>query len=129
VNPPMHRRVRNIIVNAALTTGYTIQMLRWNDTGNLSERFIVFRPNGGTNIDRDRGSEFYILVDVITGKNVGDYEKSENDVQAIIDYVRDNPLADPCVGQIKNMGGIPTPIDTTEGRLVWRLQFSCLYGE
>lgn len=129
MTPPMHRRVRDLISGAGLTTGYTIQMLRWNDTSNLSERFIVFRPNGGSDIDRDKGAEFYILVDVITGKSAGDYEKSESDVQAIIEYVRNNPLSDPCVGQIKNMGGIPTPVETTEGRLVWRLQFACLYGE
>ena len=129
MNPPMHKRVRNLLVDAGLTTGYTIQALVWTDTGKLTDRFIVIRPNGGSNIDRDLGAEYYVMVDVITGKNAGDYAKSETDVQAIIDYVQQNPLSDSCVGQITNMGGIPSPVQTTEGRLVWRLQFVCTYGE
>ena len=129
MNPPMHKRVRNLLVDAGLTTGYTIQSLVWNDTGKLTERFIVIRPNGGSNIDRDFGAEYYVMVDVITGKNTGDYARSETDVQAIIDYIQQNPLSDSCVGQITNMGGIPSPVQTTEGRLVWRLQFACTYGE
>lgn len=129
MNPPMHQRVKNLLVSAGLAAGYTVQSLMWNDTGDLKQRFIVFRPNGGTAVDRDIGSDHYVLVDLITGKSSGDYAKSETDVQAIIDYVQQNPISDPCVGQITNMGGIPSPIPTTEGRMVWRLQFACSYGE
>ncbi|WP_338515731.1 hypothetical protein VRB80_13285 [Erwinia aphidicola] len=129
MNPPMHQRVKNLLVSAGLAAGYTVQSLMWNDTGDLKQRFLVFRPNGGTAVDRDIGSDHYVLVDLITGKSSGDYAKSETDVQAIIDYVQQNPISDPCVGQITNMGGIPSPIPTTEGRMVWRLQFACSYGE
>ncbi|WP_338494181.1 phage tail termination protein [Erwinia aphidicola] len=129
MTPPMHQRVKNLLVSAGLAAGYTVQSLMWNDTGDLKQRFIVFRPNGGTAVDRDIGSDHYVLVDLITGKSSGDYAKSETDVQAIIDYVQQNPISDPCVGQITNMGGIPSPIPTTEGRMVWRLQFACSYGE
>lgn len=129
MTPPMHRRVRNLLVDAGLTAGYIIQSLIWIDTGELTDRFIVFRPNGGSNIDRDAAAEHYVMVDIITGKNPGDYAKSESDVQSIIDHIQQNPLSDSCVGQITNISGIPSPIQTAEGRLVWRLQFSCLYGE
>lgn len=129
MTPPMHQRVKNLLVSGGLAAGYTVQSLMWNDTGDLKQRFIVFRPNGGTAVDRDIGSDHYVLVDLITGKSSGDYAKSETDVQAIIDYVQQNPISDPCVGQITNMGGIPSPIPTTEGRMVWRLQFACSYGE
>lgn len=129
MTPPMHQRVKNLLVGAGLAAGYTVQSLMWNDTGDLKQRFLVFRPNGGTAVDRDIGSDHYVLVDLITGKSSGDYAKSETDVQAIIDYVQQNPISDPCVGQITNMGGIPSPTPTTEGRMVWRLQFACSYGE
>lgn len=128
MNHPMHKRVRNFLVDAGLTDGYTVQSLAWNDTGKLADRFIVFRPNGGTAVDRDMAADYYVLVDVITGKSTGDYAKSETDVQAIIDYVKQNPMTNPCLGQISNMGGIPSPVMTTEGRMVWRLQFACLFG-
>lgn len=129
MTPPMHQRVKNLLIGAGLADGYTVQSLIWSDTGDLKQRFIVFRPNGGSPVDRDIGSDHYVLVDLITGKSSGDYAKSETDVQAIIDYVQQNPISDPCVGQITNMGGIPSPILTTEGRVVWRLQFACSYGE
>ncbi|WP_421550091.1 phage tail termination protein [Kluyvera intermedia] len=129
MNPPMHQRVKNLMARANLTTDYTVQSLLWTDSGNLAERFIVFRPNGGTAVDRDIGSDHYVLVDLISGKAKGEYAKSEADAQAIIDYVQQNPITDTCVGQITNMGGIPSPVLTTEGRMVWRLQFACLYGE
>jgi len=128
MNPSMHMRVRNLFVNAGLTTGYTTQMLLWQDTGKGDERFIVFRPNGGSNIDRDVGGQYYILVDLITGTGNGEAAKSETDVQAIIDYIQKNPTTDTCVGQITNMGGIPSPVLSNENRLVWRLQFACLFG-
>lgn len=129
MTPPMHQRVKNLIVAAGLTDGYTVQSLIWKDSGKLVDRFIVFRPNGGTAVDRDIGSDHYVLIDLISGKAAGEYAKSEKDAQAIIDYVQQNPITDPCVGQITNMGGIPSPVLTTEGRMVWRLQFACLYGE
>lgn len=129
MTPPMHQRVKNLIVAAGLTEGYIVQSLTWTDSGKLVDRFIVFRPNGGTSVDLDIGSDHYVLVDLISGKATGEYAKSEADAQAIVDYVQQNPIADPCVGQITNMGGIPSPVLTTEGRMVWRLQFACSYGE
>ncbi|VTT34740.1 Uncharacterised protein [Klebsiella pneumoniae] len=57
MNPPMHKRVRNIFVDAGLTVGYTVQSLTWTDTGKLTERFIVFRPNGGTAVYRDMAAD------------------------------------------------------------------------
>jgi len=129
MTPPMHQRVKNLFVDAGLTTGYKVQSLIWDDSGKLADRFIVFRPNGGTDVDRDVSSDYYVLVDVITGKNIGDAAKGEVDVQSIIDFIKNLPLPDPCAGAIRNMGGTPSPISTTEGRLVWRLQFACTYGE
>ena len=49
--------------------------------------------------------------------------------QSIIDFVQANPHADDCVGKIENMGAIPTPVYTDEGRLVFRLQFACIFGD
>ena len=50
-------------------------------------------------------------------------------VQRIVDYVQANPMTDECVGYIQNMGAIPAPVLTEEGRIVFRLQFACTYGE
>ena len=127
MNPPMYKRVRDVLSEAGLTTGYITQSLIWSDTGKITDRFIVFRPNGGSDIDRDIGGEYHTLVDIISGK--GEAEKSEQTMLSIIDFVQQNPLISSCLGQITNMGGIPPPVMTTEGRIVWRLQLACLYGE
>lgn len=127
MTPPMYQRIGHILEDADLTDGYTVQWLIWDDSGKQGERFIVLRNNGGTPIDRDMAADYYVMVDVISGTSPGDYARSETDVQAIVDYIQKNPL-NPRVGQITNMGGIPSPIPTTERRMVWRLQFVCLYG-
>lgn len=127
MTPMMHERVRNMFVDAGLTTGFTVQQLMYDDPKDLSKAIMVFRPNGGANIRNQLGSEYHVLVDVIGAK---DKRKAALDaVQRIVDYVQDNPISDSCVGHIENMGGIPPPVLTEEGRIVFRLQFACLYGE
>ncbi|MFT4271194.1 MAG: hypothetical protein QM578_09300 [Pantoea sp.] len=127
MNPPMHTRVRNYFEDAGLLTGFTPQLLVWNDTGQLTEAFMVFRPNGGSSIQHDLGSEYYVMVDVVGAK--GGNSAADAAMQAIIDYVQKNPMTDNCVGYLQNLGGIPAPVLTTEGRLVYRLQFVATYGD
>ncbi|EOL8936954.1 phage tail termination protein [Cronobacter dublinensis] len=127
MNPPMHTRVRNYFVNAGLTDGFKVQLLMWTGSGTESDRFMVFRPNGGSNIRTGLGNEQYILVDVIGAK--GGNAFVDERVQQIVDYVQQNPMTDDCVGYLQNMGAMPSPVLTTEGRLVYRLQFVATYGE
>lgn len=127
MNPPMHTRVRDYFVNAGLTDGFTTQLLMWNDTGNLSDKFLVFRPNGGSSIRNELGAEYYVMVDFIGAK--GGNGAVDATVQAIIQHVQSDPLPNNCIGYIENLGGIPAPVLTAEGRLVYRLQFSIKYGE
>ncbi|CAM7333557.1 TPA: hypothetical protein JZ819_000310 [Escherichia coli] len=127
MTPMMHERVRNMFGDAGLTAGFTVQKLMYDDPEDLTQAVMVFRPNGGSNIRHDLGSEHHVLVDVIGAKDKrGD---AANAVQRIVDYVQANPMADECVGYIQNMGAIPPPVLTEEGRIVFRLQFACTYGE
>ncbi|EOI5799755.1 hypothetical protein ACMS1M_003933 [Cronobacter dublinensis] len=127
MNPPMHTRVRNYFMNAGLTDGFKVHLLMWTDSGTESDRFMVFRPNGGSNIRNGLSNEQYILVDVIGAK--GGNAFVDERVQQIVDYVQQNPMTDDCVGYLQNMGAMPSPVLTTEGRLVYRLQFVATYGE
>ncbi|NPE52411.1 hypothetical protein E0I03_15395 [Dickeya dadantii] len=127
MTPLMYERVRNLFVDAGLTDGFIVQQLLYDDPGDLSKSLMVFRPNGGTAIRNDLGAEHYVLVDIIGAKDKR--RDAASAVQRIIDYVQVNPMTDECVGFIQNMGGIPPPILTEEGRIVFRLQFACSYGE
>ncbi|MBK5074600.1 hypothetical protein I2492_15540 [Budviciaceae bacterium CWB-B4] len=126
MNPTMPERVRNYLVDGGLLVDCVVQMLRWVDTAKKTDTFVVFRSNGGSNIRNDLGAEYYILVDVVGAIN--DDRKTDQLVNSIIDFVQQNPLSN-CLGYIENMGGTPAPIDTTEGRLVYRLLFRVVFGE
>ena len=127
MTPTMHERVKNMFFAAGLTTNFTIQTLLWMDTKESAGNTIVFRPNGGTAIRNDLGSEHYVLVDVIGGK--GKNTATDIHVDKILDYVQANPFIDECVGKIENVGGKPSPVLSEEGRLIYRLQFACTFGD
>lgn len=127
MTPPMHTRVRNYLSDAGLTDGFKTQLLVWNDTGTATDKYLVFRPNGGSAVQNQLGAEYYVLVDVIGAK--GGNAAVDEIVQAIISYVQQNPMSDNCIGYLQNLGGIPAPVLTTEGRLVYRLQFVATHGD
>lgn len=127
MTPMMHERVRNLFGDAGLTAGFTVQQLMYDAPVDLTEAVMVFRPNGGAPVRHDLGGEHYVLVDVIGAKDKRG--TAVDAVQRIVDYVQANPISDECVGYIQNMGGIPPPVLTEEGRIVFRLQFACNYGE
>ena len=68
-----------------------------------------------------------VLVDVISAKDKR--RAAAEKAQEIINYVEQNDITDECLGLIQNLGNVPAPILTEEGRLVFRLQFMCVYGE
>lgn len=127
MTPPMYRRLRDHFEDAGLTAGFTIQTLTWNDTGKLSDAFIVFRSGGSSDVQHDRGGDFFVMVDVIGAKS----KNAEADAAAnrIADFISDQEGADSCVGAMRLLGGLPPPITSTEGRLIYRLLVSCTYGE
>lgn len=127
MTPAMYERVRNFFVDAGLTAGSIVQLLTFEDTNNLADSFIVFRPNGGTDIRNDLGSDHYVMVDVVGAKDKRGATAKK--AQSLIDYVEHNDIADECLGLIQNLGNLPAPVLTEEGRLVFRLQFMCVYGE
>lgn len=127
MTPMMFERVKNSFVDAGLTAGFVVQLLMYDDPGDLSKAVMVFRSNNGTAIRNDLGAEHYVLVDVIGAKDKR--RDAVNAVQRIIDYVQQNPMADDCLGYIENVGGVPPPALTEEGRMVFRLQFACNFGD
>ena len=102
MTPEMYERVRNFFVDAGLTTGFIVQMLAWDDTKKLTDAFIVFRPNGGTDILNDIGSDFYVLVDVISAKDKR--RAAAEKAKELIEYATQNDVSDECLGLIQNRG-------------------------
>lgn len=127
MTPPMYVRVRDLLFDSGLCDGFVVQRLIWKDTGNSNDKFIVFRPNGGSAIRNDLSSDYYVMVDVIGA--VDRNQDADDAANAILDFVQKYPMPSDCIGHIENLGGCPAPVLTTEGRLVYRLQFAIKYGE
>lgn len=127
MTPPMYLRLRDHFEDAGLTAGLTIQILMWNDTGKPSDAFIVFRSGGGSDVQHDRGGDFFVMVDVIGAK--GKNTVADAVVNRIAEFISDQEGDDSCVGAMQLLGGVPAPIPSAEGRLIYRLMVCCTYGE
>lgn len=127
MTPAMYVRLKDLFVADGLTAGFKVQWRLWRDTGKDADQFIVFRPSGGTNIEYDRGGDWYVMVDVVSSKS--DPDAADSAVNAIVEYISAQSGADDCVGALSLVGNVPAPISTEEGRLVTRLLVSCTYGE
>ena len=127
MTPAMYMRLKDLFVAEKLTEGFKVQWRLWRDTCKDADQFIVFRPSGGTNIEYDRGGDWYVMVDVVSSKSNPD--AADAAVNAIVEYISAQSGADDCVGALSLVGNVPAPISTEEGRLVTRLLVSCTYGE
>ncbi|HAU5006394.1 MULTISPECIES: phage tail termination protein [Klebsiella/Raoultella group] len=127
MTPAMYMRLKDLFMAEGLTAGFKVQWRIWRDTGKDADQFIVFRPSGGTNIEYDRGGDWYVMVDVVSSKTNPD--AADAAVNAIVEYISAQSGADDCVGALSLVGNVPAPISTEEGRLVTRLLVSCTYGE
>ena len=127
MTPAMYMRLKDLFMAEGLTAGFKVQWRIWRDTGKDADQFIVFRPSGGTNIEYDRGGDWYVMVDVVSSKSNPD--AADSAVNAIVEYISAQSGADDYVGALSLVGNVPAPISTEEGRLVTRLLVSCTYGE
>ncbi|BEA35959.1 phage tail termination protein [Escherichia coli] len=126
MTPSMAARVRSMLEAAGLTAGFICQSLFWDDSGNKTDAFMVFKPGGGGILRQDEGGAYIVQLDVIGAINKDNY--TSNSAMRIIDYVQDNPVSDPCIGYIESYG-MPQPMQTVEGRAVFPLRFRCVYGD
>ncbi|GKN07622.1 hypothetical protein NUKP76_54520 [Klebsiella variicola] len=127
MTPAMYMRLKDLFVAEGLTADFKVQWRQWRDTGKDADQFIVFRPSGGTNIEYDRGGDWYVMVDVISSK--ANPDAADSAVNAIVEYISAQSGAYECVGALSLVGNVPAAIPTEEGRLVTRLLVSCTYGE
>ncbi len=66
MTPPMYMRLKDLFVDEGLPRGLRCNGGNGRIPGKTTDQFIVFRPSGGTNIEYDRGGDWYVMVDVIS---------------------------------------------------------------
>lgn len=121
---PVFMKVSDYLVDAGLTDGYKIQILEWvQQKGDVdATKYMVFQPDGGTGRIQDIGADDNAQVILVSAKR--DPLPAILRAQEILDYVTEHS-EDSCLNSIFNLGGMPPPIPTEEGRTVIRLLFRC----
>lgn len=114
--------------DGGLATGFITQKHQWiedpKDTG--AKKYLVVRNNGGSDIVYDNGGDYFLIVDLVGGKDGrAELVQAAND---IISYVVDN-TTEPCPLAVFNQGGFPAPVFTEDNRMVIRLQLRAVYGQ
>lgn len=126
MTPPMYMRLKDLFVAEGLTAGFKVQWRQWRDTAKDADQFIVFRPSGGTNIEYDRGGDWYVMVDVVSSK--ANPDAADAAVNAIVEYISAQSGADDCVGALRLVGNVRRR-SYRRGPVSCRLLVSCTYGE
>lgn len=124
MSTPIFMKVRDYLVDAGLTADYKVQLAQWveqkADTATM--KYIVFQSDGGTGRLKDLGADDNVQVILVSAEN--DPQPAILRAQEILDYVTEHS-EDSCLNSIFNLGGLPPPIPTEEGRTVIRLLFRC----
>lgn len=124
MSTPVFINLMNYLKISHLTDGYKLQIVQWeeqpDDKGTM--KYMVFQPNGGSGRVYDIGADDTVMLALVSAKKdaLPVIERS----QEILDYVTEHPI-DSCLNSVFNLGGMPTPIPTEEGRTVIRLLFRC----
>ncbi|EFL79793.1 MULTISPECIES: phage tail termination protein [Actinobacillus] len=118
------KAVKDLLVDASLTTDYTLQLYEWRDTGKDTP-YIVIQPNGGQAMVADLGSEHNLRISLISSKSTG--YKIEARAIEIIDYLLANSVQE--WGYIESQGGISQPVFTTDNRMILRLDLRIIYNK
>ncbi|KIE97476.1 hypothetical protein AP5651_00614 [Actinobacillus pleuropneumoniae] len=118
------KAVKDLLVDASLTTDYTLQLYEWRDTGKDTP-YIVIQPNGGQAMVADLGSEHNLRISLISSKSTG--YKIEARAIEIIDYSLANSVQE--WGYIESQGGISQPVFTTDNRMILRLDLRIIYNK
>lgn len=120
----MYKRLCEYISKSGVINDVIIQYLIWKDKGK-DKTYVVFRPGGGSSLSNTLANDYYVLVDFIGPDNSLEY--LDNIVSLVVDYVTANQFDD-CLGLVEVMSGIPAPVTTEDGRLVYRLQIAIKHG-
>ncbi|UCS82845.1 virion structural protein [Yersinia phage vB_YenS_P400] len=115
---PVYDLFRDYIVASEVVKNYTLQMHFWDDTGKPKDKFVVIQTNGGSALREGLGADYFILMSIIGNKN--EFKAIGEKANELIQYITNNPKSD-CLSLVEAYSGLPAPILTDEGRIVFRI--------
>lgn len=111
--------------DGGLLNEWTWQYELWIDSKKQKDQFIVIQSNGGTEISKGLGNDFYFSVYVIGKVGVENLEDVKAKAMNIIHYIENNPINNR-IGTIHMQSPLGRPTLTEEKRVVYELLIRCV---
>ncbi|MBT0363665.1 phage tail termination protein [Morganella morganii] len=119
----IHEAFERYLNRAGLLDNFIVQYFTWTEESESRTRqYAVIQPDGGNGRFSDLGADDNVMLILVSAQ----YDATPTLIRAkaILDYVASHPL-DCELNSIYNLGGMPKPIPTEEGRFIMQLAFRC----
>lgn len=119
----IHEKFERYLNRGNLLDGFIVQYLTWNEQPDeKTQQYAVIQPDDGGGRFADLGADDFVTLALVSAQH--DPEPTLIRANEILNYVANNSL-DCELNSIYNLGGLPRPIPTEEGRFILKLSFRC----
>ncbi|NBM50715.1 phage tail termination protein [Proteus sp. G2666] len=119
----IHEKFERYLNRGNLLDGFIVQYLTWNEQPDeKTQQYAVIQPDDGNGRFADLGADDFVTLVLVSAQH--DPEPTLIRANEILNFVAE--FADDCeLNSIYNLGGLPRPIPTEEGRFILKLSFRC----
>lgn len=119
----IHEKFERYLNRGNLLDGFIVQYLTWNEQPEeKTQQYAVIQPDNGGGRFADLGADDFVTLVLVSAQY--DPEPALIRANEILNFVAEFP--DDCeLNSIYNLGGLPRPIPTEEGRFILKLSFRC----
>ncbi len=119
----IHEKFERYLNRGNLLDGFIVQYLTWNEKPDeKTQQYAVIQPDDGSGRFADLGADDFVTLVLVSAQY--DPEPALIRANEILNFVAEFP--DDCeLNSIYNLGGLPRPIPTEEGRFIIKLSFRC----
>lgn len=119
----IHEKFERYLNKGNLLDGFIVQYLTWNEQPDeKTQQYAVIQPDDGGGRFADLGADDFVTLVLVSAQY--DPEPALIRANEILNFVAEFP--DDCeLNSIYNLGGLPRPIPTEEGRFILKLSFRC----
>lgn len=119
----IHEKFERYLNRGNLLDSFIVQYLTWNEQSDeKTQQYAVIQPDDGSGRFADLGADDFVTLVLVSAQH--DPEPTLIRANEILNFVAEFP--DDCeLNSIYNLGGLPRPIPTEEGRFILKLSFRC----
>ncbi|UDN34545.1 hypothetical protein [Proteus sp. NMG38-2] len=119
----IHEKFERYLNRGNLLDGFIVQRFAWDEEEDTRhQQYAVIQPDDSSGRFADLGADDFVALVLVSAWK--DPEPTVIRANEILNYVANNSL-DCELNSIYNLGGLPRPIPTEEGRFILRLSFRC----